>query len=91
MQAESLTILKTRYNTPLSHKNPVKLYTHNIDVDRINNEKLDALLGETESYLSTGVGEPALVAALTKSMLAPELLDLKIGAQVIFVKNNPAK
>lgn len=91
MQAESLTILKTRYNTPLSHKNPVKLYTHNIDVDRINNEKLDALPGETESYLATGVGEPALVAALTKSMLAPELLDLKIGAQVIFVKNNPAK
>ncbi len=53
MQAESLTILKTRYNTALSHKNPVKLYTHNIDVDRINDEKLEELTGDEKSYIAT--------------------------------------
>ena len=37
----------------ISHTNPVKLYTHNIDVDRINNEKLDELTGDEQSYIAT--------------------------------------
>jgi hypothetical protein len=37
------------------------------------------------------MGDKMLVATITKSMLAPETLILKIGAQVIFVKNNPQK
>lgn len=62
-----------------------------MDVDRINIEKLDALEGDQKSFLSQGAGEKMLVDALKKSMLAPEVLALKIGAQVIFVKNNPQK
>lgn len=62
-----------------------------MDVDRINIEKLDALEGEQKSFLSQGAGEKILVDALKKSMLAPEVLALKVGAQVIFVKNNPQK
>ena len=37
----------------ITHTNPVKLYTHNIDVDRINDEKLEELTGEERSYIAT--------------------------------------
>jgi hypothetical protein len=38
----------------ISLEHAVKLYTHNIDVDRINIEKLDALAGEQRSYIAQG-------------------------------------
>lgn len=40
-------------NSNITHTNPVKLYTHNIDVDRINDEKLEELTGEERSYIAT--------------------------------------
>ena len=88
---ESIALLRTRLNTEIAHANPVKLYTHNIDVDRINDEKLEELTGDEESYIATGTGDKKLIDTIKKSMLAPEVLYLKVGAQVIFVKNNPAK
>ncbi len=91
MQAAWLAILKTRLGQPVSHPNPVKLYTHNIDVDRINTQKLEELETDLKIYIATGSGDKNLVAAITKSMLAPSTLALKVWAQVIFVKNNPQK
>lgn len=91
MQAAWLAILKTRLGQPVSHPNPVKLYTHNIDVDRINTQKLEELDTDLKVYMAIGSGDKNLVAAITKSMLAPSTLSLKIWAQVIFVKNNPQK
>ncbi len=90
-EEKSLTQLKTRLHQPLKHANPVKLYTHNIDVDRINMEKLLELPSDMMNYTASGSGDAVLVAWLTKSMLAPQLLSLKEWAQVIFVKNNPTK
>lgn len=87
----SLQLLQTRIGNHIKLDHAVKLYTHNIDVDRINIEELDALPGEQMSYLAQGAGEKLLVENLKKSMLAPEVLGLKIGAQVMFVKNNPQK
>ena len=40
-------------NQEITHTNPVKLYTHNIDVDRINDEKLEELTGDEQSYIAT--------------------------------------
>ena len=91
VEREHLALLYTRLNTELTHPSPVKLYTHNIDVDRINIDKLRQLSTESHVYKAYGVGDPRLVNTLTKSMLAPAELELKIGAQVIFVKNNPQK
>ena len=88
---QSIALLRTRLHADIAHTNPVKLYTHNIDVDRINSEKLDELTGDEQSYIATGVGDKKLVDTIKKSMLAPEVLYLKIWAQVIFVKNNPGK
>jgi hypothetical protein len=88
---QSIALLRTRMNQEIAHSNPVKLYTHNIDVDRINDEKLEELTGDEQSYIATWAWDKKLVETIKKSMLAPEVLYLKVWAQVIFVKNNPGK
>lgn len=88
---ESIALLRTRMDAQITHTNPVKLYTHNIDVDRINDEKLEELTGDEKSYIATWAWDKKLLDTIKKSMLAPEVLYLKVWAQVLFVKNNPAK
>ncbi len=69
-----------------------KLYTHNIDVDSINEKHLEELKGEEQSYLMVvNKGSGAAIESLKKNCLAPERLRLKKGAAVMFVKNNPEK
>jgi len=70
-------------------ENVTKLFSHNADVDRINNEILSKLPGEQQEFSISSQGSPALVAILKKGCLSPETLELKIGAAVIFTKNNP--
>ncbi|MFA5878231.1 MAG: PIF1 family DEAD/DEAH box helicase [Candidatus Staskawiczbacteria bacterium] len=67
---------------------PTKLYTHNVDVDSINNSELAKISGKEYTYQMTGRGHEVVVAALKKSCLAPEMLVLKKDAQVMFIKNN---
>lgn len=68
-----------------------RLYSHNLDVDAINQRHLDALPGKSRSYQSHTKGGKAKVEQLTKSLLAPEILELKVGAEVMFVANNFAE
>jgi ATP-dependent exoDNAse (exonuclease V) alpha subunit len=65
-----------------------KLYTHNIDVDGINYFELDKISGKEYYYQMTLRGNPVVADILKKSCLAPEKLVLKIGAEVMFIKNN---
>lgn len=66
----------------------IKLYTHNADVDVVNQEHLEALVGESEDYYGTSTGTKKLVDTLKKSVLANDHIILKINTQVIFIKNN---
>lgn len=65
-----------------------RLYTHNIDVDTINQRHLGALRGESKRYEMKKAGNATKVEQLTRSVLAPELLELKTDAEVMFVANN---
>ncbi|MCX6716510.1 MAG: AAA family ATPase [Candidatus Taylorbacteria bacterium] len=65
-----------------------RLYTHNVDVDSINERELNKLSAETRKYAMTNRGNDVLVDILKKSCLAPAELRLKVGARVMFVKNN---
>ena len=65
-----------------------KLFTHNSDVDAINNRALIQIDEEEHEYLMTAKGKSNLIETLKKSCLAPEKLILKIGTEVMFVKNN---
>ncbi len=65
-----------------------KLYSHNQDVDFINDIELTKLNSKEELYTTTHSGKLALVQSLLKSCLAPQELKLKVGAEVMFVKND---
>ncbi|USZ14424.1 AAA family ATPase [Moraxella sp. FZFQ2102] len=69
--------------------NRTRLYTHNTDVDKINQKELDQLDATPQSFVAVSTGEKALRETLLKSVRAPETLTLKIGAKVMFVKNMP--
>lgn len=65
-----------------------RLYTHNMDVDRINKGQLHQIDSSAKIFEAKVAGNPALVEVLKKSVLADEVLELKIGAKVMFVRNN---
>jgi len=66
-----------------------KLFTHNVDVDRVNNEMLAKLPGKHRSFEMRGQGLRHLLETLKRGCLSPEFLELKVGAVVMFTKNNP--
>lgn len=65
-----------------------KLYTHNVDVDAINNFELAKIDEKEFVYYMESEGNKDIVAMLKKGCLVPERLVLKKGAKVMFVKNN---
>lgn len=74
---------KTRNWTEGTH-----LYTHNMDVDAYNQRKLNEIPGDEIHFEAKSKGKQKLVDQLRRSVLAPEKLDVKVGARVMFVKNN---
>ncbi len=70
-------------------KGTLKLFSHNAAVDRVNNEILAELPGEPQVFAMSSEGPGALVSALKKGCLSPDPLCLKVGAAVMFTKNNP--
>ncbi len=65
------------------------LFSHNIDVDRVNDAALEKLPGKALAFAMAARGPKNLVAALQKGCLSPERLKLKQGASVMFTKNHP--
>lgn len=67
-----------------------QIFTHNIDVDQLNNRQLADLEAEEEVYFTNIIkGGKKTTQKLIDRCLAPERLILKQGAQVMFVANNP--
>ena len=65
-----------------------KLFSHNADVDRINEAELAKLPGAPRIFSMEARGQKPLVEQLRRGCLSPETLKLKTGARVIFTKNN---
>lgn len=84
--------LSTRLNKDIqSEIKPTKLYTHNVDVDAINNFELEKIDKPKHIYEMTSKGKKNLVEVLKKGCLAPETLIIKEEAIVMFIKNNPGR
>jgi ATP-dependent exoDNAse (exonuclease V) alpha subunit len=66
-----------------------KLYSHNVDVDSINDQQLQRLPGKKYSYKMTLGGQKSRAEQFAKSLLAPETLVLAQDAEVMFVVNDP--
>lgn len=85
----TLEPLRKRYKRAIAGaETPTKLYTHNFDVDLINNKELEKLSEKAKTYSMSSNGNPKLAEILKKSCLAPEKLKLKKGTVAMFVKNN---
>lgn len=65
-----------------------ELHTTNVDVDKINQKKLDQLEGDEYTYSQSTTGGANYVENLQRSVLAPSDLKLKEGAFVMAVKNS---
>ena len=66
-----------------------RLHTLNIDVEKINNDRLNQIDDDEYYFLRTSRGQSwDDVKRLQKNVLAPEILRLKHGASVMAVKND---
>ncbi|MBP6889042.1 MAG: AAA family ATPase [Candidatus Moranbacteria bacterium] len=65
-----------------------RLFSHNADVDRINQGELSKLRAKTYRFVMAERGPEKLVDSLKRGCLSPEQLELKEGASVMFTKNN---
>ena len=86
---ENFVHIESRLNNELPKGvEPTKLYTHNVDVDTINLLELKKIVGPEKKFDMYTKGRENLVQILKKSCLATDELRLKVGAKVMFVKNN---
>ena len=88
LYSNSLQILNSRYIPnfkPDDNEGYITLTTHNSQADEINEEKLNAIDSETLTFTAEITGIFPENAYPTK-----EVLELKVGAQVMFVKNDPS-
>lgn len=83
------TRLRDRLEQPVPADGTVtRLFSHNVDVDSINNKHLQDLGTPPKTFMMQTKGSKAKIEQLAKSVLAPEVLELKAGAEVMFVANN---
>lgn len=87
VNSETRAILESRIDQKYELE-PTKLYPHNIDVDIENETELQKIPGMIFEYKMQERGKKNLIENLKKGCLAPEILRLKEGARVMFVKNN---
>lgn len=65
-----------------------KLFSHNVDVNRMNDEELQKIAGPAKTFRMAEHGSKPLVDQLRRGCLSPEALTLKVGAAVMFTKNS---
>lgn len=88
IEEDHYTLLQEQTEIAFEHIEPTRLYTHNADVDAVNDAKLKELPGTAYTYRMDGVGRRPLVETLTKNCLSPQVLTLKEDAMVMCTKNN---
>lgn len=86
ISAESLQILNRRFDPDFNSTDalqPIIITSHNVEANTINNEKLEALPGELFTFEAEISGE-----FRDLNLQAEQSLKLKVGAQVMFIKND---
>jgi ATP-dependent exoDNAse (exonuclease V) alpha subunit len=67
-----------------------RLFTHNLDVDSINDKQLATLSSTPHHFVMEETGSTVLTDGLKRGCLSPSKLTLKKGAIVMCTKNNAA-
>ncbi|MGP9688069.1 AAA family ATPase [Psychrobacter sp. AOP22-C1-C5] len=84
---EAIAALEATFDQNVDVKR-TRLYTHNLNVNKINDTELAALSGEMKRFDATSTGDSKLVDTLKKTVRTQDELILKVGAKVMFIKNN---
>jgi len=87
---DSMNALRSCYKRNIGN-NMTRLYTHNIDVDRINQETLNSITTAPRTYDAISTGPKTWIEKIYNGSLVQQQLTLKKGAFVMFIKNNPEK
>lgn len=87
VSAQSFQLLQQTKNQTLE-ADITRLYTHNQNVDQINDRHLESIQDKSKVFSAETKGNEKLLMTLTSSVRAPEQLVLKKGAKVMFIKNN---
>ena len=88
--SSDLDILRQRVDVKLDCSDgiqPTRLYPHRADVQRENNIELHFLDGDVHTFTAKEVGDERTLAILDKQCQAPRELQLKVGAQVVLLRN----
>ena len=88
VEEDHYTLLREQVDIAYEGIVPTKLYTHNADVDVVNEQQLKGLSGREQVYQMTGTGNKLVLEGLKRSCLSPERLVLKEEAMVMCTKNN---
>ena len=83
--------LLERIDAELEEGEVTELHTVNVDVDRINDARLEKLDAPEQRFHMTTTGKENYIESLKRSCLALETLALKKGALVMTIKNSPEK
>lgn len=91
--ADDIGLLQARMN--LDHSlldiKPTMITTHNALAEQANKHELDAIEARSYSFVQETEGDARYIDFLQKYCLAPVRLDLKIGAQVMMIRNQYIK
>ncbi len=90
VSANSIALLQSSIGE-IEAEEPTRLYTHNLDVDRINSQHMTEIKGRKKVFKAKIKGNLKLAESIKRSIMAPESLELKKDAKVMFVKNNYEK
>ena len=89
VSSNSYDILNSRHHKDLDIDfTPTKLYTHNMDVDRINSDELNKVNNPSFTFKYKSEGTAKNIEKIFKSSLVLEEITLKKDAVVMFIKNN---
>lgn len=85
---ESLKLIAETKDNLLDGGDITKLYTHNVDVDRINYAHLEKIDNKSYSHKYELNGLQALCSMIANQSRIQEDFEYKVGALVMFTKNN---
>lgn len=86
---DSMEVFRSRFKKKLENKfRATRLYTHNVDVDSINEAELNKLKSPLKKFQTFNKGARKEIEKIFKTSLVTEELKLKKGVAVIFIKNN---
>jgi ATP-dependent DNA helicase PIF1 len=90
---DDLEILKSRIDLPEKNSaiKPTILASHNAQVDAINQIELKKIPNISQTFSAKFSGDSLKKDFLRKNCLAPEKMELKVGAQVMMLKNTYQK